>query len=264
MKKFLRYLIMFSIAIGLLSANIITSLAYSEIKYGDYMYYCVENSVEVTITDCDNAATEIVIPSEIDGKPVTHIDDNAFSDCSSLTSIAIPDTVVSIGSFAFSGCDSLTSITIPGSVTSMGYYSFSNCKNLTDITIPKSIRRIGNNAFSRCDKLKRVNISDIDAWCGIKFVNDTSNPLCNGGKLYINNKVVTKITLSDSVTKIGDYAFYNCSSLIYIIMPNTVTSIGNGAFSRCDSLTSITIPESVSSCEITCKLQKNNTQTAKT
>ena len=86
----------------------------------------------VEITDCDNeAAGELEIPAEIDGKPVTSIGDGAFSVCSGLTKITIPNGVTSIRDGAFSNCSGLTEITIPDSVTSIGDYAFYDCTNLT-------------------------------------------------------------------------------------------------------------------------------------
>ena len=102
----------------------------------------------VEITDCDNeAAGELEIPAEIDGKPVTSIGDGAFSVCSGLTKITIPNGVTSIGDYAFSDCSGLTKITIPNGVTSIRDGAFSNCSGLTEITIPDSVTSIGDNVL---------------------------------------------------------------------------------------------------------------------
>ena len=84
------------------------------------------------------------------GGTITHIQDSAFSNCISLTSITIPDSVTEIGSRAFYNCDSLTSITIPDSVTSIGSYAFYNCRSLISVTIPDRVTTIGDSAFGNC------------------------------------------------------------------------------------------------------------------
>ena len=141
---------------------------------------------------------------------VTSIGGYAFSGCSSLTSITIPNSVKSIGEGAFFSCTSLTSIAIPNSVTSIGEGAFSDCTSMTSITIPNSVTKIGDLAFDGCTSL-------------------------------------TSITIPNSVTSIGRYAFLDCSSLTSVTIGNSVTSIGDWAFYGCSSLTSITIPNSVKS-----------------
>ena len=83
----------------------------------------------------------------------TNIGNNAFTCCSNLTSVTIPDSVTSIGDIAFSGCSGLTFVTIPDGVTSIGLCAFSDCTGLTSITIPDSATSIGDGAFSGCQKL---------------------------------------------------------------------------------------------------------------
>ena len=114
--------------------------------------------------DCTNL-TSIIIP---DG--VTSIGADAFCGCTSLTSINIPDSVTSIGIGAFDGCKALTSIIIPDSVTSIGNYAFFNCTNLTSIIIPDSVTSIGNYAFSECTNLTSINYSRTKSqWNNIIF-----------------------------------------------------------------------------------------------
>jgi hypothetical protein len=88
----------------------------------------------------------------------TSIADSAFSGCSSLTQITIPDSVTNIGIWALSGCSSLTSIRIPNNVTSIGMGMFENCMNLTSVTLPNSVTNIGNMAFSSCSSLTNISI----------------------------------------------------------------------------------------------------------
>ncbi len=111
----------------------------------DFEYSVTDDGI--TITRYIGSDTEVIIPEEIDGVKVTSIGIRVFSNCRSLTSITIPDSVTSIGDEAFRMCYSLTSITIPDSVTSIGDRAFFDCSHLTSITIPDSVTYIGYNAF---------------------------------------------------------------------------------------------------------------------
>ena len=184
---------------------------------------------------------------------VTSIGDYAFTGCTSLTGVTIPDSVVRIGEGAF-WATRLTSVTIPGSVTSVGQYAFNACTSLenavisggvtniaegvfkgcaalTSVTIPDSVTSIGKSAFRDCCKLTGLTIPD-----SVTSIGDHAFNGCNG---------LTSVTIPASVTRISAGMFYNCWSLSNVTIPNGVTSIGDSAFGNCTDLSSVTIPDSV-------------------
>ncbi len=199
----------------ILSVVFSTSASAYDVKVDGIYYNLISEGKTAEVTyGVEKYSGEVVIPGSItsEGKEykVKRIGERAFSDCSGLTSITIPNSVTSIGEKAFGYCTGLTSITIPNSVTSIEKGAFSDCKGLTSVDIPNSVTSIGQSAFSYCSGL-------------------------------------TSITIPNSVTSIGNSAFYSCSSLTSVTIPNSVTSIGRSAFSSCSGLTSITIPNSVTS-----------------
>ena len=161
------------------------------------------------------------------------------------TSIVIKNGTLGIADSAFYDCSGLTSVTIPNSVTSIGDGAFYGCSGLTSITIGNGVTSISSDAFDRCYDLTSVHISDIAKWCAISFEDIFANPLMYAHNLYVNGVLVKDLIIPNSVTNIGDYAFYNCTSLTSVTIPDSVTSIGLGAFQGCSGLTSITIPDSV-------------------
>jgi len=164
---------------------------------------------------------------------ITSIGDAAFFDCSSLTSVMIPDQVETIRMGAFWGCTSLISVTILNSVRTIGDQAFSGCASLTSVTIPNSVESIGTSAFLGCTSLTSVTIPNSVRTIG---------PGAFGGCTSL-----ISVTIGNSVTSIEQSAFDGCSSLISINISNSVASIGNRVFADCSSLTSIEIPNSVTS-----------------
>ncbi len=181
-----------------------TALAAQE---GDYTYTVSDGNA--TITGYNGTGGAISIPSTLGGYPVVAIEEAAFFEYSSLTSVSVPESITIIGVGAFAACNNLTSVTIGNNVTFIGDYAFQGC-SLTSVNIPNSVRFFGNWTFSYCASL-------------------------------------TSVVIGSGVASIGDGAFYNCSSLDSIGIPNGITSIGWGAFSYCTSLTSLSIPGSVTS-----------------
>ena len=181
--------------------------------YLDYIKYTVKDG-HLYVSGFDEAGFKGVanIVARVTYKGNTYevleIGDDYFNRpfwlCTSLTSVTIPNSVISMGISAFEGCSGLTSLTIGNGVTSIVDYAFKGCRGLTSITIPDNVKSIGLGAFIGCSGL-------------------------------------TSITIPHIVTSIGEYAFYKCSGLTSISIPNNVTSIGNHAFRDCSGLTSIKV-----------------------
>ena len=211
--------------------------------------------------------TSIEIPNS-----VSSIGYCAFGSCTGLTSIEIPNSVTNFGVEVFFDCDGLTRIvveegntkydsrdncnaiietatntlisgckntTIPNSVTSIGYYAFDGCSGLASITIPSSVTSIGDGAFAGCDGLTSIVVEEGNT----KY---DSRDNCNALIETATNTLIfgcKSTTIPNSVTSIGDGAFYDCTRLTSIEIPNSVTSIDVGAFRNCSGLTSIVVEE---------------------
>ena len=224
-----------------------------------------------------SSLTSITIPSS-----VTSIGAATFANCTSLTSIIIPSSVTSIGYGAFQRCTSLTnfvvdannvnyqsidgnlyskdgktlmnyavrktntSFEIPTGVTSIGEYAFSDCTSLESLIIPSSVTSIGRYAFYYCTSLSNIVVDKNNP----NYKSIDGNLYSKDGKTLIQyaiGKTATSFAIPSSITSIGEYAFFACTSLTSVIISKEVTSIGHFAFSMCTNLKSITIPSSVTS-----------------
>ena len=177
--------------------------------------------------------TDIVIPPTYEGKPVSYIDDNAFSGCTNLTSVMIPDSVANIGSGAFYGCTGLTSAKLGSGVLSIGEHAFYGCTGLASITVSDGVTSIGFNVFYNT-----------------AYYNNEAN--WGDGVLYIGNYLIKvkesisgNYTVRDGTGCIAESAFYKCAELTSVTIPGSVPGIGRDVFSGCTKLASVTIPDGV-------------------
>ncbi len=280
--------ILLSMACAMASAHDI-AVANSDGKTIYYNYNRDGSSLTVTYQGTSSSSYydeyigEIVIPETVtyDGETysVTSIGDDAFKNCSGLTSVTIPNNVTSIGEEAFYGCLGLTLVTIPNSVTSIGSFAFKGTAwydnqpdglvyvgnvaygykgtmpDNTSITLKEGTVGI-SSAFVGCSGLTSVTIPNSVtsigalAFSGCSGLTSVTIPnsvtsICN--RAFQDCSSLTSVVIPNSVTSIGHYAFDGCSGLTSIVIPNSVTSIGSGAFIQCSSLTSVTIPNSVTS-----------------
>ena len=204
---------------------------------------------EATITGYTGSAENIVIPSELGGKPVTEIGIFAFALCDSLTEVTIPEGVTSIGNAAFSGCSSLTEVTIPKSVTSIGDSAFYNCDALKTVYYGGSQTDWGKISIGSDNDplLKAEIICAIQESNGFAYTVTGDEATITGYTGSAKSLVIPSELGGKPVTEIGIFAFALCDSLTEVTIPEGVTSIGNAAFSGCSSLTEVTIPKSVTS-----------------
>lgn len=250
----------------------------------DGFNYTIEGKSAV-ITGHAGSETAITIPGEVNGIPVKGIGDSAFAQ-SRLVSVIIPIGVTSIGSDTFIYCSSLMSVILPEGLTSIGSRAFEDCSNLQSISIPASVTDIGERAFFNCNSLESVdipsNVTSIGAFAfghsgttedGFLYsiegetavitgysgsdtaitipaqVEDT--PVISIGDWafhYHEGEInYTSVIIPDGITRIGDSAFGQCSSLTSVTIPHSVTSIGNAAFTGCNSLESVIIGGGVTS-----------------
>lgn len=190
-------------------------------------YNFINNGTELEVTYMPNSekyAGDIVIPETVsyEGKEykVTRIGEQAFHG-DDLTSVVIPNSVITIAKEAFNACYKLTSVTIGNSVTTIEEKAFNTCRSLTSLTIPSSVTSIEKGAFAGC-AITSLVIEDA--------------PVSLGYQAFANCKNLVSVDLGNNIKIIGSYAFYDCDKLPSITIPNSVTEIGDWAFNWCDEL----------------------------
>ena len=176
----------------------------------------------VLLRHTGTAPANVVIPAE-----VTSIASNVFKNNTTVESVSFDGTsVVSIGYEAFSGCTSLTSLPLPAGLAVIEGSAFLRCSSLTSIVIPDSVTFLGNHLLDRCSLLASLTLPT--------NIGDVPEHLC------ADCTNLTSIVIPDSVTHIGGLAFANCTSLTSITISSSLTNIDNGAFFQCTGITSLT------------------------
>ena len=226
-----------------------------------YYLYSSNGTRTASVTSNPNGSYSgiIVIPEAVTYGNVTYrvttIGDCAFSECSGLTSVTIPNSVTSIGGQAFKGCSSLTSVTIPNSVTTIRFEAFADCSGLTSITIFNGVTSIGRGAFEGTawydNQPDGLVYAGLIAYRYKGEMPENTTISIREGTIGIADDAfsscwrLTSVSIPNSVTFIGHSAFAVCSGLTSVAIPNGMTSIGTQAFMGCRRLTSVTIPNSV-------------------
>ncbi len=234
---------------------------------GSYYYEVIDNGTAVMVTLYDGPGGSVVIPSEIDGRPVTVIGSNTFYLNSGITSVTIPASVKRIETSAIYRCLSVTSLFIPSTVEEIAEGAFNECLNIeeyivdptssrylsedgviydksklvllqyptgnasTTFTVPDSVSRIADRSFMGADQLTAVTLGD-----GVFDIGNLAFDGCTG---------LTSMVIPDEVAAIGEFAFSDCTSVATVTLSASLQTMGMGAFHTCTSLVSVTLPSSL-------------------
>jgi len=188
-----------------------------------------------SVTGYEGTDTDVIIPANYEGLPVTSIGENAFRYFSDLASIFIPDGVTNIERYAFASLAKLTEIRFPETLTTIAGYAFDQCEGLTELVVPDSVTSLGERAFWGCSGLKSLTIGK-----GLTALKNAEFAWCSG---------LTLLVIPKNITVVGYDAFRYCTGLQSVQFHDQLTTIGACSFSHCSSLTSIVIPDSVKTIE---------------
>lgn len=204
----------------------------------DGIYYNRLTTDELEVTyGTEKYSGNVMIPETVMYRDkvfnVTRIGYSAFSGCTGLTSVTIPQTITSLLSCAFQNCSSLTTITMPLNVTAIYNNAFEGCKALSSIVIPEGVTTISDNLFNGCEKLASVTLPK-----GITTI---------GEGAFMGCKSLTTLSLPNQITSIEKNAFKNCTSLTSLDLPEELTSIKESSFAYCNNLSNIVLPNKIAS-----------------
>lgn len=195
----------------------------------DFTYTTNYFGTTATITGYTGPGGVVVIPGDLDGKPVVAIGNGAFQNQISITDIIVPDGISQVGRDALAGCITLTNVLLGADITDISDGLFSGCVSLSHIQWTGAINQLGRGAFRNCKSLANMVIPPsvtqvlMDVFSG-----------CEG---------LTNVVLHNAVTSIGANAFSHCTGLSEIIIPASVTAMGASSFWNCTGLTFIVVDD---------------------
>lgn len=190
----------------------------------------VKNIGDEAFYECSRLSS-VILPNG-----VTSIGEFAFYNCSNLTRVTLPNTVKKIGGDAFRWCEKLSKITLPDSVLKLGSGAFCNC-NITSMHIPANVTDIGNGLFEYCDKLVKVTVDEKNKFYDSR--NGCNAIIRKNGSVLIAG--CSKTVIPDTVKCIGEAAFKACATLTSIVIPSSVERIDDSAFRICSNLKNVTM-----------------------
>ncbi|MBR7161723.1 MAG: leucine-rich repeat domain-containing protein, partial [Clostridia bacterium] len=194
------------------------------------VFLAEEAAVEYGVFNGCGALESVTLPRKVTGDLK-----EVFNGCGSLKTVNMPENMTAIGdsAFAYSG---ITELVIPEGVETISGSAFYHCEMLERITLPASLKYAASGMTNGCTALKRIDISDLSAWCNV----ETSTMMfANGASLYLNGELVEALVIPEGVTEIRQHTFAGCGSITSVTVPSTVTAIGKDAFSNCPKLKTV-------------------------
>lgn len=224
----------------------------------DFMYEIIDG--EVTITGYTGNDKKVVIPSVIEGCPVTAIGQSAFSCQDAIVEIVLPDSIRHLEMYCFEGCTSLKSLDLPQGLLSIDMDAFIECNALTSIHIPANVSFIAQGAFRYTRGLTEITVDEnnpcyyssgnclvetetqlLIAGCDNSVIPDGIVSI--GEFAFLCRTALENVVFPDTLKTIGFMAFHTCTSLQDFVLPEGLVTIESGAFASCSSLKNVVLPQ---------------------
>ena len=193
----------------------------------DTYYYTIDTDGNAIIVGCTTTSVNITLPVTLGGYPVIAVGYRGMADCTTLTSVTIPNNIVRLDLYAFAGCSGITTATIPATCQYVGDYAFTDCTSLTTVVIAEGVTYLGDYCFRDCTSLTEIVVPDSCEYLG-KYA-------------FYNCTALESATIGITVPAIYEYTFYNCENLATVVIGISVEQIGNYAFYN-TALTRVTTP----------------------
>ena len=227
-----------------------------------YTYETNDDGITITGLVSGYNPTKLKIPSQINGKPVVKIEEDAFRSNHTIKTLSLPYSLTEIGDLAFCNCDNLESVKIPDTVNKLGQWAFKNCNSVQKVSIGSGISRLWNSEFANCTNLKEIEIpcsteiegdlvydpfQDCSSVEKIILTTGTGEMFNYGG--YFNSpwhysyENIREITICDGIKSISSEAFCYLSNLTTVTIPDSIINICDEAFASCNKLTNLYLPK---------------------
>ena len=207
-----------------LRTGVIEDKSYAANITKDKLTYSENSDGTLTVISAEKSVRRVTIPETVNGKKVTAIGDSAFQNCTSLTTVSMPNSITYIGKSAFRCCYLLGTLTLSNKITYLGDYAFLDCRYIQSVTLPNTVTYLGESAFSGCSDLSSVTIPS-----GITAIKNSTFAGCN----------LRSFTIPNNITSIEQYAFESNDQISSITIPGSVTYIHKQAFINCEKLKTI-------------------------